>query len=1108
VPGAATTLAHAEHAEQAIGDARPETRKRAAESKTASSSSSLAFLQDTGFEAAVHVPALYRLTPQDVAGPALPVREKGAPVANSTELQSGFSHPFAGVVDLNDRRGVWQSEPVIVKALGEDPHKHHRGDDSAGRARPPAGLKNLGATCYLNSLLQYLFFNVDFRQSLLAIQCKSSVVHALQRAFALLAEGDRTTVDPSEFVTAASIDALEQADATEFSALLLDWLQRELGNGEDPGSGNFIAALFEGETLQQLACAEDSNHTFERRENFYELRARLTPSIDRSSVGAVVQTQSEDPPVLSTGRATGRGGKKGKGRAAKAPPPPPVRLEHLLEETAFPEELLNGSNQYHCPLCDCKVDARKTTRLAKLPPYLHVTIERYHYDRQKCERRKLSRPVSFPRRLELRLRAPPLQSEGSQSALQEKPDEKGLLATPPDATPGASPRTAEEMAMPVVYQCIGYLEHVSDSAHSGHYTATLLQEDKDAFEEALQQVGAQRLLSGEKDVQAHSECDASAAKRRRCGGPDAAAGAPQQCNWWTLDDTTVSPFTWEDGNVNDAGSLEAAATASCAPDRIESSAAYLVLYRRNDHQPGRLAAQADAASKSLPEKLSDYVKNSNKIFAAERERYSRYSRVVEGFLAERRHAVDKLVKVLRMESASRPQLQEGSASGLPGTCENGGTTAAMTATAEAFSLVPSEWLNDFLRGEDRCLEDLLEGDTSLAPVTYGRTLLRPKGRREGQFLDPLAVWCGEVKLLPAAALQELGGAGGLDASLFLQACEAVGTEPCRLVWDLFQAWCQEQQQIAGILKEGKLTMSDARKLEAEGRGAEAVWVSTRLQNAWRRSVSTNGPADLEVEWQKFLLEVSAARWTRRSGAAATGTSSLEDRSETTTPSGGAGVTLLGGLVCQCNMVCRPKAGFLARRQHISHLLEISAAKAQCYTELWRERRAIPRLRSGLPDDQLLSMSDVCSSCNGEGVPDHAAGATAADSGHLLLVKRRYASGQIRKQGYIKLAEGTEQARYSCVAVKAACRAAFGFIVSKLWIRGPDGLGVELADDELLPPNIDTINVEKDESVTPADREGAAFEGSIFRMAPAQTSTSTTAPTAEASAGMGEPAASS
>ncbi|CAK0862962.1 unnamed protein product, partial [Prorocentrum cordatum] len=107
-----------------------------------------------------------------------------------------------------------------------------------------------------------------------------------------------------------------------------------------------------------------------------------------------------------------------------------------------------GANQYHCPKCDRKVDARKSLRLARPPPYLHVTVERYHYDLKKGEREKLLNPVSFPQRLQLR----------------------------------ASGGAREAAAQTSTYECIGYLEHVSDSAHSGHYTATLYQEEEDVAE--------------------------------------------------------------------------------------------------------------------------------------------------------------------------------------------------------------------------------------------------------------------------------------------------------------------------------------------------------------------------------------------------------------------------------------------------------------------------------------------------------------------------------------------------------------------------------------------------------------------------------------------------
>lgn len=1066
-PATAGTPPSAASPEEA-SDSRPVTRSRTTAARLAeadaagSEADALAFLSAAVFEEAVHVPALYRLGADAPSGTRSAVRERGCPATADPDI-AGFPNAFS-VVDLNDRRGVWQTEPPLVKALGEDPRKQHRNCGGLGcdSPRTPAGLKNLGATCYLNSLLQYLFFNIDFRQSLLGVPSESAVVRALQRVFALLTDGERSTVDPAEFVTAASIDALEQADATEFSALLLDWLQRELGRDQGASQGNFISSLFEGEVSQVLACMQDATHTFERRENFYELRARLTPAVASSRVGSVEQVESNEVAKSSRGKKQGNG-------KAKSAPLPPVRLEHLLQETAFPDEILDGANQYHCPRCDRKVDARKTTRLAKLPPYLHVTIERYHYDRHKGERRKLNRAVSLPRRLELRLRAPPLQ-------------------------PTAGVPTPVETAVPVVYECIGYLEHVSDSAHSGHYTATLLQEeDAGVVEDALQSATQGSQCGGDLPF-----------KRRRYDGADAAAGLPRRGTWWTLDDATVTAVSWapDAGEAgNGSGDVQGTCVAAdpsrcCAPDRIESAAAYLVLYRRSDHLPGQLTSPCPTSPQgtfSLPASLAAFVATANSCFAMERDKYTKHSKAVESFLAERRRAVNGLIQALQEQSTTQAKA--------PG------------AEPSTFSFVPSVWLNAFLRGEDRRLEDLLNEDASVTPVMYGQSLLRARGCRDRHVIDPLAVWFGEVKLVPTAALDALGGSGGLDGSLFLRAEEAFGTEACGLVWQLFQLWCQEQQQVACLLKDGRLTAAEARALEAQGRGDEAVWVSLRVQHTRRRlarATSGRSMAPLRADWRSFVAEAHRTRWGGSSSSSAAG-SAPDD----TDPSAGTGegkeagaspskqavvpaecssnasaagveVSLLAGLTCMHGMVNRPRAGFLARRADVVRLLEASSAKERLYMELWPNARAVPRFYSGLPGGQLLSFCDICTECRGD--PARAS-APCDDAGspqcRTFTVRRRFASGCNRRQGCVSVPLTSEACIVTCAEVKATCREKLGWPVARLLILGPDGEDIELANDEVLGDSVAAVIVEKDESATPAEREGAAFEGSVFRMVSAQ-----------------------
>ncbi|CAE7864948.1 UBP26 [Symbiodinium sp. KB8] len=223
-------------------------------------------------------------------------------------------------------------------------------------------------------------------------------------------------------------------------------------------------------------------------------------------------------------------------KAASKRPLPTVRLEQILQDSAFPEEVLDGSNQWMCPRCDRKacyddlmsthVDARRTTRLSKLPPYLHVTVERYHFDAATAERRRLAHPVSFPRRLELKL--------------------AGSLAG------SEVPSTGDAATQPVAFECIGYLEHVSDSAHSGHYRATLLSEGEEHYVSAVAGAG--------KEDEATAEPDAK--RPKVCAGADAALLANEDLSneSWRLDDEAVTEAA--------GGTVEEAASWVLAPSPL------------------------------------------------------------------------------------------------------------------------------------------------------------------------------------------------------------------------------------------------------------------------------------------------------------------------------------------------------------------------------------------------------------------------------------------------------------------------------------------------------------------------------------------------------------
>ena len=93
------------------------------------------------------------------------------------------------------------------------------------------GLRNQGATCYLNSLLQSLYFDQSFRNLILSSPHENSpIIKELQRLFARLSVSAKASVETQQLLTAfgwSKSQMFEQHDIHEFFSVLLDALGKE-----------------------------------------------------------------------------------------------------------------------------------------------------------------------------------------------------------------------------------------------------------------------------------------------------------------------------------------------------------------------------------------------------------------------------------------------------------------------------------------------------------------------------------------------------------------------------------------------------------------------------------------------------------------------------------------------------------------------------------------------------------------------------------------------------------------------------------------------------------------------------------------------------------------